>query len=198
MQRKTFFTIRQSDTWHAICLSWRGHWHFLMISPRPFSSRYFTFYWTSVTLHKQLQPAWQEQVQGFLLRSHTCVYNSTLPPSEWKRSQGSRVLSPSDASVLCVNRPTDHERSTQSLPALKTYSTLVSAALFVLILELGSAGDSGGQATLETQASNFHKRRTCAARPPAQVCSLAEGQQMSFVGGLKDTVHIHFVLFFFF
>lgn len=126
MQSRSFFTMRQSDTWHAIWLSWGGHWHFLMISPRPPSSRYFTFYWTSVTLHKQLQLAWQEQVQGFLLRSQTYVYNSTLSPLKWKLFQAPCAISPSDAIASYVNRPIDHERPMWSHPAPQIYSSLVS------------------------------------------------------------------------
>ena len=94
------------------------------------------------------------------------------------------MLLPSDAIVSYVNRPIDHERPMQSLPAPKIYSSLVSLTLFFLILETGSASDGGGQATLETQASNFQNRRTLAARPPSQVCSLAEQQKMSFVASL--------------
>lgn len=173
--------MRQSDTWHAIWLSWGGHWHFLMISPRPCSSRYFTFYWTSVTLHKQLQLAWQEQVQGFLLRSQTYVYNSTLPPLKWKSFQAPCALSPSDAIASYVNRPIDHERPKWSLPAPQIYSSLVSFPFFFLILDIGSARDDGGQATLETWASNIQNKQTLAAQPPSQVGSLAELQQMSSV-----------------
>lgn len=94
------------------------------------------------------------------------------------------MLSPSDAIVSYVNRPIDHERPMQSPPAPKIYSSLVSLTLFFLILEIGSARDSGAQATQETQASNFQNRRTLAARPPSQVCSLAELQQKSFVASL--------------
>lgn len=150
-----------------------------MISPRPCSSRYFTFYWTSVTLHKQLQLAWQEQVQGFLLRSQTYVYNSTLPPLKWKSFQAPCMLSPSDASY--VNRPTDCERPMWSLPVAQIYSSLVSFPLFFLILDTGSARDGGGQATLQTWASNIRNKQTLAAQPLSQAYSLAELQQMSSV-----------------